>query len=101
MQKYLWITWARLRQLPVSYVIFGYESPLTPPSDFLVNTIPWLAYVPDWFPGAGWKKTAREWRDQKDHALNSSYYWTKQQAVSPISSRYTQAHVQTLSGCWP
>jgi hypothetical protein len=49
--------------------------------DFLVNAIPWLAYVPKWFPGAGWKKTALEWRDQKDELTDVIYNWTKNRVV--------------------
>ncbi|KAJ1301317.1 hypothetical protein OPQ81_003719 [Rhizoctonia solani] len=52
------------------------------PSIFLVNTLPWLAYIPEWFPGAGWKRLAREWRDQKNRAMNDIFYWTKQRFVS-------------------
>lgn len=33
------------------------------PGAFLVETIPILKYVPEWVPGAGFKKKAREWRD--------------------------------------
>ncbi|KAJ7114001.1 cytochrome P450 [Mycena epipterygia] len=31
------------------------------PGRFLVDVIPALKYVPDWFPGAGFKRTANEW----------------------------------------
>ncbi|KAJ7857906.1 cytochrome P450 [Mycena leptocephala] len=34
----------------------------TVPGRFLVDTIPALKYVPEWFPGAGFKRTAKEWR---------------------------------------
>ncbi|TFK33557.1 cytochrome P450, partial [Crucibulum laeve] len=30
------------------------------PSAAAVNVLPWLRYVPKWFPGAGWKATAEE-----------------------------------------
>ncbi|KAG8795511.1 hypothetical protein FRC12_013310 [Ceratobasidium sp. 428] len=50
------------------------------PSNFLVNAFPWLAYVPTWAPGAQWKKTALEWRDQKDELTDSIYNWTKERA---------------------
>ncbi|KAF8510589.1 cytochrome P450 [Gautieria morchelliformis] len=33
-----------------------------PPGTFLVDTIPILKYVPEWVPGAGFKKKARIWR---------------------------------------
>jgi hypothetical protein len=36
------------------------------PGRFLVDVFPWLRFVPEWFPGTGWKKTAREWRQASD-----------------------------------
>ncbi|KAF7378396.1 Cytochrome p450 [Mycena sanguinolenta] len=30
--------------------------------NFMVDALPILRYVPEWFPGAGFKKLAREWR---------------------------------------
>ncbi|KAF8513269.1 cytochrome P450, partial [Gautieria morchelliformis] len=32
------------------------------PGAFLVDVLPILRYVPEWFPGAGFRKTARLWR---------------------------------------
>jgi hypothetical protein len=32
------------------------------PGTFLVDTFPWLRYVPDWMPFAGFKRKAKEWR---------------------------------------
>ncbi|KAF8992253.1 cytochrome P450 [Cyathus striatus] len=32
------------------------------PGTFLVDIIPALKYLPEWFPGAGFKRTAREWK---------------------------------------
>ncbi|KAJ7106515.1 cytochrome P450 [Mycena epipterygia] len=34
----------------------------TIPGRFLVDSLPVLKYVPTWFPGAGFKRKAREWR---------------------------------------
>ncbi|CAE6449097.1 unnamed protein product [Rhizoctonia solani] len=51
-------------------------------SNFLVNVFPALTYVPDWFPGAGWKRTAREWREHKNHAVDAPYEWMKRQVAS-------------------
>lgn len=33
------------------------------PGKYLVDVLPWLKYVPEWFPGAGFKRQAREWRE--------------------------------------
>ncbi|KAF8650224.1 hypothetical protein AX16_005339, partial [Volvariella volvacea WC 439] len=32
------------------------------PGAFLVDTLPFLKYVPEWMPGAGFKRKAKEWR---------------------------------------
>ena len=53
----------------------------TQPGRFLVDVFPWLRFVPEWFPGAGWKKTAREWRQLSDRQLNTGYEWTLEQIV--------------------
>ncbi|KDQ57072.1 hypothetical protein JAAARDRAFT_35668 [Jaapia argillacea MUCL 33604] len=34
----------------------------TSPGAYLVDVIPALQYVPDWFPGTGWKKVAAEYK---------------------------------------
>ncbi len=31
------------------------------PGKYLVDAIPWLKYVPEWFPGAQFKRDAKEW----------------------------------------
>lgn len=36
------------------------------PGAYLVDSIPLLRYIPDWLPGAGFKKKAREWRKNTD-----------------------------------
>ena len=51
------------------------------PGRFLVEDFPWLRFVPEWFPGTGWKKTAREWRQIIDQRFNSGYEWTLEQIV--------------------
>ncbi|KAG8794026.1 hypothetical protein FRC12_000815 [Ceratobasidium sp. 428] len=47
------------------------------PSNFMVNLFPALIHIPTWFPGAGWKRTAQQWRKQKEHAIDAVYDWTK------------------------
>ena len=51
------------------------------PGRFLVEDFPWLWFIPEWFPGAGWKKTAREWRHLSDKRFNAGYEWTLEQIV--------------------
>jgi hypothetical protein len=44
--------------------------------------MPWLKYVPEWFPGAAWKKTVRMWRAERDEMVEVPFKWTKEQMVS-------------------
>ncbi|CAE6527288.1 unnamed protein product [Rhizoctonia solani] len=50
-------------------------------ANFYVNFIPALMYVPEWFPGAGWKRQLREWRAQKILALNAPYKWVQERVA--------------------
>ncbi|KAG8792125.1 hypothetical protein FRC12_007125 [Ceratobasidium sp. 428] len=52
-------------------------------SNFLVNVFPALKRIPDWFPWTEWKRTARKWRDHKNNAVDTPYYWTKSQIALP------------------
>jgi len=40
------------------------------PANYLVNIVPALKYVPDFFPGAGFKKLAREYKKLQERFLN-------------------------------
>ncbi|KAJ8473197.1 hypothetical protein ONZ45_g16385 [Pleurotus djamor] len=54
----------------------------TAPGGFMVNLIPPLASLPDWFPGTGFKKTAREWAQTLDEMTNYPYRFVKEQIAS-------------------
>ncbi|KAJ1301801.1 hypothetical protein OPQ81_009029 [Rhizoctonia solani] len=51
-------------------------------SNFYVNVIPWLQHVPEWFPGAEWKRKANKWRRQTEDMLNVPFEWTKNQLAA-------------------
>jgi len=51
------------------------------PGRFLVDVFPWIRFIPEWFPGTGWKKIAREWRQLSDRMYNTGYEWTLDQIV--------------------
>ncbi|KAF8310798.1 cytochrome P450 [Clavulina sp. PMI_390] len=42
----------------------GVASASVVPGRFLVNILPFLTYVPDWFPGTKWKALGRLWKEQ-------------------------------------
>ncbi|KAH7338187.1 cytochrome P450 [Rhizoctonia solani] len=74
-------------------------------TNFLVNIFPVMTYIPDWFPGTGWKRTAREWRIQQERAKTEPYEWLKSQVASgkyrpSLLSALLQDH-ELLSGSSP
>ncbi|KZV98145.1 cytochrome P450 [Exidia glandulosa HHB12029] len=49
----------------------------TVPGSWLVDALSFLKYVPAWFPGAGFKRQANEWRRVADAMLNEPFEITK------------------------
>ncbi|KAK0214140.1 cytochrome P450 [Armillaria fumosa] len=46
---------------------------------FLVNKLPVLRYVPEWIPGANFKRLAKEWKQNVKEITNEPFYWVKEQ----------------------
>jgi hypothetical protein len=57
------------------------------PGAFLVDLIPWLRWVPEWMPGAGFKRKAKEWRRYAEAMLNDPFEITKRDMVSVFTSK--------------
>ncbi|KAJ1306124.1 hypothetical protein OPQ81_010835 [Rhizoctonia solani] len=69
------------------------------PGNFMVNFIPWLKYVPEWFPGAQWKRTINEWRKLKVRVENGPYDWAKAQIASGFAApSIVQTHLASVEG---
>ncbi|KAF9871869.1 hypothetical protein CkaCkLH20_10501 [Colletotrichum karsti] len=49
------------------------------PGAFMVDLFPWLRYLPEWFPGTGWKQTAKEWRAHLDAVIEKPFAFVKHQ----------------------
>ncbi|KAJ7257102.1 cytochrome P450 [Mycena rebaudengoi] len=47
------------------------------PGAFLVDTFPAMKYLPSWFPGAGFKRKAKEWRKVVREVLEKPFHETK------------------------
>ena len=41
-----------------------------------------VKYIPEWVPGATFKKTARQWREVIFESYNKPFYFVKKQMVS-------------------
>ncbi|CAE6500431.1 unnamed protein product [Rhizoctonia solani] len=69
------------------------------PGNFLVNFIPWLKYVPQWFPGAKWKRTIVEWRRLKERVMNEPYEQAKAQIASGFAPpSIVQTYLASIEG---
>ncbi|KAI6017134.1 cytochrome P450 [Pisolithus marmoratus] len=54
---------------------------------FMVDTIPALAYVPEWFPGAGFKHKARELHADLQNMVNQSFEFVKNQMAAGVACK--------------
>jgi hypothetical protein len=54
---------------------------LLSPGLFAVDFLPWLRFIPEWFPGGGFHKTAREWRKTLIDMTDKSYEYVLDQMV--------------------
>ncbi|THU84110.1 cytochrome P450 [Dendrothele bispora CBS 962.96] len=49
---------------------------------FIVNIVPALKYVPQWMPGAGFQKTAKEWAATLEEMVDRPYQWVKSRVAN-------------------
>ncbi|KAL9567214.1 hypothetical protein ACKAV7_008644 [Fusarium commune] len=54
-------------------------SQATTPGAWMVDFIPWLRYLPDWMPGAGFKRTAKLFREHLFQNVQNPYKYVKDQ----------------------
>ncbi|KAG1869565.1 cytochrome P450 [Suillus subluteus] len=59
----------------------------TAPGAFMVDTMPFLANVPEWFPGAGFKRLAREWSKTREDMAAIPYKFVKDQMAAGIATK--------------
>ncbi|KAF7318686.1 Cytochrome P450 [Mycena chlorophos] len=56
------------------------------PGRFLVDLIPVLMHVPEWLPGTGFKRLAREWSQLKDELVERPFAETQKQMHAAATS---------------
>ncbi|KAG2148122.1 cytochrome P450 [Suillus clintonianus] len=59
----------------------------THPGAFMVDFMPFLAKVPEWFPGAGFKRQAREWHETVEEMVSAPYQFVKDQMAAGIAPK--------------
>ncbi|KAG4271308.1 hypothetical protein FPRO04_11070 [Fusarium proliferatum] len=57
-------------------------SQATTPGAWMVDFIPWLRHIPDWMPGAGFKKTAKLFRQHLLQNVQDPYQYVKDQMAN-------------------
>ena len=57
-------------------------SQATVPGKWLVDTLPALKHMPDWFPGAGFKRTAKEWSRTLHAVVEAPYRFVEHQITN-------------------
>ncbi|THH06929.1 hypothetical protein EW146_g9466 [Bondarzewia mesenterica] len=70
-------------------------SETTATNAFAVDIFPILRYVPEWFPGAAWKKKVPKYRTTLQDMLNSPYDWDKQQMQEPYDPVLSSTTLKT------
>ncbi|KAK6339245.1 hypothetical protein TWF718_008668 [Orbilia javanica] len=65
------------------------------PSTWAVDLIPALRYLPEWFPGASFKKTARVWRKHVEDTVNMPYQFARRQMAADC---HHQSYVSRMVG---
>ncbi|KAK0222555.1 cytochrome P450 [Armillaria nabsnona] len=67
----------------------------TTPGGFLVNLIPILRHIPEWFPGAGFKRTAREWASTLNEFVERPHNYVKREmAAGKARLSFTSSHLE-------
>jgi hypothetical protein len=67
------------------------------PGSFLVDIFPSMKIIPEWFPGAGWKRKASVWRYINSIVANSLWDSVKERVVR-VSLRSVYIALTTLAG---
>ncbi|KAJ7671061.1 cytochrome P450 [Mycena rosella] len=69
------------------------------PGRFLVDTFPALKYVPEWFPGAGFKRTAKEWRKLARAMVDSPFAEAKRNiAAGSAPTSFVSVFLSKIDG---
>lgn len=65
--------------------VMGHWSRATAPGAFIADFLPILAKVPEWFPGAGFKRLAREWHNTLEKMVSAPYKFAVDQMAAGIA----------------
>ncbi|KAJ3573814.1 hypothetical protein NP233_g2187 [Leucocoprinus birnbaumii] len=68
------------------------------PGKYFVDAIPWLKYVPEWFPGAKFKRDAKEWKKVTMNFRDAPFQATKRDMEKGVvPSSYTASCLENIN----
>ncbi|KAL9710012.1 hypothetical protein Ac2012v2_007073 [Leucoagaricus gongylophorus] len=68
------------------------------PGAYLVDMLPWLKYVPEWMPGAGFQKNAREWGELAMRMVNLPFADAKRRIIEGTANpSFTSFSLQRIN----
>ncbi|KAH8901213.1 cytochrome P450 [Thozetella sp. PMI_491] len=62
---------------------------------WMVDFLPWIRYLPDWVPGTGFKRTARDWGRELEESVNVPLQFVEHQMRS---DQHKSSYVSELIG---
>ncbi|KAJ6538524.1 cytochrome P450 [Mycena vulgaris] len=69
------------------------------PGKWLVDSLPFLRFLPEWFPGATFKRQAREWSEELYSQFLQPHCWVKEQiAAGTAIPSFTSTLLQPSDG---
>ncbi|KAG1855191.1 cytochrome P450 [Suillus subalutaceus] len=71
--------------IDLANLVTTHGSQATAPGAYMVDILPFLAKVPAWLPGAGFKRLAREWRETLKEMVSAPHELVKDQMVAGIA----------------
>lgn len=65
------------------------------PGAYLVDTMPWLKYIPEWFPGASFKQDVKAMRQARERLYDVPYNFVqKAMAEGPVPRSFVSTYVE-------
>ncbi|KAJ7806150.1 cytochrome P450 [Mycena olivaceomarginata] len=77
--------------------VMGYVTKVITPNTYLVDSLPFLRYIPEWFPGANFQREARDCRNVLNRLMHEPYEIVQQQMER--GTALTSLVSQNIEGC--
>ncbi|PFH49414.1 hypothetical protein AMATHDRAFT_63274 [Amanita thiersii Skay4041] len=96
------VTGTRDRFVVLMEEAFLLHSQITKPGKWLVDSFPILRFVPPWFPGAGFRRKAEEFKRELSLVDTAPFVWAKEQIESGnFTPSFTSHHLLPEDGHTP